>query len=237
MFPQRLPFNALDFKGFMSREDIKDAGGVPHADTLKSIYCGVTPNGKDEIPRKIYLYKQAVFALDEPVLDTFNIDSYYGITDTLAVARGGLALQIVSNERTNIKAKVHGHIQMLHDDVEDLLELRDIPHQFIRRIANDAKIALYFFYPSCPLGDRGKFTCLTNQQLTHWNNEIWLPALYDVLPATALQDLPSSYRNASHKAFARQTEARLREGGAYASVQQISNPIQAHYLRRITLRL
>jgi hypothetical protein len=92
MFPQRLPFNALDFKGFMSREDIEDASGVPYADTLKSIYYGVTPDGEDEIPRKIYLHKQAVFALDEPVLDTFDIDSYCGITDTLAVARGGLAL-------------------------------------------------------------------------------------------------------------------------------------------------
>ena len=237
MFPQRLPFNALDFKGFMSREDIEDAGGIPHADTLKSIYCGVTPDGDDETPRTICLHKQAAFASDEPVVDTFDIDSYCGITDTLAVARGGLALQTVSNERTNIKAKVHGHIQMLHDDAEDPLELRDIPHQFIGRIANDAKIALYFFYPSCPLGDRGKFTCLTNQQLTHWNNEIWLQALYDVLPAAALQDLPSSYRNASHKALTRQTEARLREGGAYASIQQISNPIQAHHLRQITIRL
>jgi hypothetical protein len=73
MFPQRLPFNTLDFKGFMSREDIKDAGGVPYTDTLKSIYYRVTPNGKDEIPRKIYLHKQAIFASDEPVLDTFDI--------------------------------------------------------------------------------------------------------------------------------------------------------------------
>jgi hypothetical protein len=41
----------------MSRENIKDASSVPYTDTLKSIYYRVTPNSKDEIPRKIYLYK------------------------------------------------------------------------------------------------------------------------------------------------------------------------------------
>lgn len=121
MFPQPLPFNALNFKDFMDIDNIKDASGVPYLDILKSIYYRVTPNDDEETPHKIYLYKQE--ASDKPVINTFNIDSYYGITNTLVVTWGGLALQTVLNERSNVKAKVHGHIQILHDNADDPLEL------------------------------------------------------------------------------------------------------------------
>ena len=57
------------------------------------------------------------------------------------------------------------------------------------------------------------------------------------MPGYALQDLPSSYRDADNKARAQQLENRIRDGGAYNTKQQIVNHIQPEYLHAITTAL
>lgn len=230
----RLRINALDRLDFLTRGDLEEDESLTDGPTLRSRYCGKWPDLEEANPRHVCLHASAIneethenpVALDHPS----DIDSFCGFSDTIAIAKQGIDHQTVSNERQNIKDAIHGHIKADHIDSHEPVELRDIPHQFFGRVKGDAKIGIWIIYPRLPRGDSAHFNGMTMEQLTEWNDQIWIPVVTAVLPGHAVQDFPASYRDANNKARAQQTETRLRTGSAYNTVQQITSFLPPQYL-------
>jgi hypothetical protein len=137
---------------------------MPNAAIIKLIYYGISPSKEQLSYRHVYLNKNP--ALESPLNAVYDIDSYYGITDTLAFAIGGINVQTVLNKRQNIQQSIHGHVK-IRDSAGHRRELRDIPYQYLGRLGNDATVDLWFLYPRCYHDSNGRFTRLTDEQLTH----------------------------------------------------------------------
>jgi len=55
--------------------------------------------------------------------------------------------------------------------------LRDIPYLLLGRVVGAEEITLHILFPhlACP---EGQFKSITKEQLTHWLDEIFYPAVY-----------------------------------------------------------
>jgi len=138
----------------------------------------------------------------------FDINSFLGFANSLAVARQGLWYQPAPQIRQNMSNDVHLHAQVFQareeDDDDDeggeraprssLATLKDIPH-LLGQVEGAHDITVHILFPHLVVGRR-PFVSLTQEQMTRWLDQIFLPAVYRYCEAHYTQHLPASFGHA-----------------------------------------
>lgn len=89
---------------------------MPSPAQWEAAFCGIDrtrPGSQSERPKHVCLYSEEVRETESQV--AFDIDSFLGFADSLAVARQGLLYQPASQMRQNIRADNHLRMISLSD--------------------------------------------------------------------------------------------------------------------------
>jgi len=140
-----LPFNTIQSPGFLTKKDIKCAGGIPDADTLSNAFTGKPNNAPPD-----HVVNHTCLAMEHdltppgsplPIAQEFvDVDSTAGFTDHLSFARNGYEWQPTMNIMQNIKHDPHGHIRIEVDHGHRALSAS--AHAFGGRLTDDSNFVL-----------------------------------------------------------------------------------------------
>lgn len=198
------------------------------------IFCGYRPHEKRN---------------DRPLLDVtldapdhrheyeiaFDIDSYIARVSSLAVARAGLNVLTVQRPTPCLTQGMHlGLFRVWYHDEDGTvsgqarLPVHQIPHLSIGRLASNDAFDLALVLPHA-VRRHQEIAKLPDELFQTWMDDIFLPALHDVLPANLVRIFPASFEDAVNKSTIRFHNL-LRPQGTQPRVQMLSYHIQARYL-------
>lgn len=150
----------------------------------------------------------------------FDIDSFLGFAQSLAMARQGLWYQPAPQMRQNMTTDVHLETPTFTTDDEgeaftqSSSMLRDVPHFLLGRVVGAHDITLHVLFPYMATV-REKFVSLTGEQLSRWLDRIFNPAIHAYCPAHYTQHVPASYRHALAGSRAHSVESRMINTASY----------------------
>lgn len=207
---------------------------TPTPEQWRSVFCGIPSHGRQRYPNNVCLHKEETRAVDADI--AFDIDSFLGFATSLAFAKKGLWSQIAPQTKQNLSADVHIQERMFtqnenpgRSDHSNLAMLQRIPHFMLGRIEGAHDITVFILFPHIPvLGD--KFKSFTDEQLSRWADQIYLPALHKFYNAHYTQHIPASFRTASGNSKAHSVETRQVQGQSYNSKRAIGYHLQPEYL-------
>lgn len=242
-------FNDLSFPSVLGSSDMISANHLvrqpaPTPVQWQAMFCGIQGNQHSH-PINVCLHKEETQAIEPQV--AFDIDSFLGFASSLAMARQGIWYQSAPQMRQNMTNDVHLETNIFRYSSNNpdqpprssLAILRDVPHFLLGRVEGAHDITIHVLFPYLtPTQDNSsnnnnKFTCMTNNQLSHWLDEVFYPAVYKYCDAHYTQHLPASYRHALANSKAYQVEQRLIETGSYQTQQALGYHLQPEYLNLI----
>lgn len=148
-----------------------------------------------------------------PTDQIFDIDSFLGFAQNLAVARQGFWLNLVPQFHQNIQKNIHLHMQVpyLSPRGERLVKVKvhKVPHYCLGKAVGPDNINLYVFFPrqydrDKPTNFPGKKAGEKHRILKDWTDRILIPAIAQVVPSHVAQHLPLSWIAARMRAQAYQ---------------------------------
>ena len=232
----RLP-SALRSDGLLTAGDLEQQQ-MPTANEWNAMFCGVSSDGEQHLPMNICLHQEQTQAVEPHV--AFDIDSFLGIWRTLAAAKQGFSYQPAAQATQNIQTDVHLEMEVFEQSEEDdtiraaKKMLRDVPQILLGRVHGASNITVHVLFPHLPTSaGRERFVSVTENQMTRWTDNIFHPALWQVLPAHYTQHLPPSYRVAPADSKANQVEARKIVTSSYQAQQAIAYHLQPGYLQEV----
>ena len=206
----------------------------PSPAQFQSVFCGISQHPR---PQHVCLHREE--SREQPLRQSFDVDSYLGFLHSLAACREGLWHQPAPQARQNMTNDVHLETPMFvaGDDAEQapratLAMLRDVPHFLLGRVANTHDITIHILFPHLSR-PQGQFIALTHEQLSRWLDRVFYPAVYYHCPAHVTQHLPASFRHAFSNSKARQVEGRKIETASYQAQQALGYHLQPEYLEPI----
>lgn len=211
---------------------------TPTAAQWEALFCGTGEGPDRRLPMNVCLHEEQTRAVEPEI--AYDIDSFLGFADSLAVARKGLWYQPAPQMRQNMTADVHLETKAYDSGTDGqerssrsrMAMLRDIPHFLLGRVEGAHDIALYVLFPHIAIGG-DKFSSLTREQLSRWTDQIYLPALHKFYQAHYTQHLPASHRNAYDDSKAHQVESRQVQTASYQAQQSIGYHLQPEHLDEI----
>ena len=212
---------------------------VPTPAQWQAMFCGVPAQQRRTRPRpmNVCLHQEETQAVEPQV--AFDIDSFLGFANSLAMARQGLWYQPAPQMRQNMTTDVHLETNLFQDSEDpdqaprsSLAILRDVPHFLLGRVVGAHDITVHILFPHLtPVSE--KFVSLTKEQHSRWLDQIFHPAIYRHCEAHYTQHLPASYRHALANSKAHQVEGRKVETASYQAQQSIGYHLQPEYLDAI----
>ena len=176
----------------------------------------------------------------EPYEACFDVDSYVALASSLAVAVDGLKILLVQRPTPPIKSSLHlGRFPVwYHDDPEKEIvkgraHLGKIPQIMVGRFTAKDDLELTIAFPHAVRTNQ-QTAKLTDEDFAQWMDEIFIPTLHDVLPASQSRTLPISHADAVSKSQIRARNL-LTEGRV--ATQLLAYHVQPQYLRRIWTRI
>ena len=188
-------------------------------------------------PRNVCLHKEQTQVVAPQV--AFDVDSFLGFGNSLAIARKGIWYQFVPQMRQNIVADNHLETRAFHtsDDPKQpettiIAMLRDVPHFLLGRVVGAYDITIHILFPHVAVGQE-KFVSLTREQLTRWLDRAFLPAVGQFFDAYYKQHLPGNFDHAYANSKAHQIEGRQVETASYRAQQAVGYHLQPEDLDHI----
>lgn len=209
----------------------------PTAAQWEGMFCGLASEARLQRPKRICLHQEETQAIEPDV--AFDIDSFLGFANSLAVARKGLWVQPAPQKRQNMNTDVHLETTVYptgnnpeHPVQSSLAMLRDVPQFLFGRVEGAHDITVHILFPHIPVvGD--KFSALTHEQLSRWTDQVFNPAVHQFYPAHYTQHLPASFRHAWASSKAHQVEGRKIETTSYQSQLAMGYHLQPQHLESL----
>ena len=202
-----------------------------------AMFCGVPAHGRQRFPMNVCLHEEQTQAVEPEV--AFDVDSFLGFADSLAMARKGLWYQPAPQMRQNMASDVHLETTIFQagEDPEQptrsrFAMLRDVPHFLLGRVEGAHDVAVFALFPHMAIAGE-KFRSFTKDQHSRWADGVYLPALHKFYGAHYTQHIPASYRNAYDDSKAHQVEARQVQTSSYQAQQSIGYHLQPEHLDQI----
>lgn len=233
-------FNDSDFPSVLGAKDLLSTERLasqppPSARQWEAMFCG--RDRRRRLPMNVCLHQEETQAVDAKV--AFDVDSYLGFGNSLAMARKGVWCQFVPQMRQNMTANVHveTHTYTTDDDSDrparaTLAMLRDVPHFLLGRVEGTHDTTVHVLFPHLAKAQE-KFVSLTKDQLTRWLDHAFLPAVHNVYDADYTQHLPGDFEHAYDNSKAHQVEGRQVETASYEAQQAVGYHLQPEYLEQI----
>ena len=237
VFNDRLFPSVLGLRDMMSPERLARQQR-PTPAQWQAMFCGIPTDGSHRLPMNVCLHEEETQAVEPEV--AFDVDSFLGFADSLAVARKGLWYQPAPQMRQNMTTDVHiktttfvtGEEEPEQPERSRLAMLRDVPHFLLGRVSGAHDITLFVLFPHIEVAGT-KFKSLTHEQLARWTDKVYMPAIHKFYKAHYTQHIPASYRNAYDNSKAHQVEGRQVQTSSYQAQQSIGYHLQSEHLDEI----
>ena len=210
---------------------------LPTPSQWKAMFCGIPLDGRQRSPINMCMHEEQTQAVEPDI--AFDIDSFLGFANSLAIARKGLWYQPAPQMQQNMTSDVHlnTHLFQVSNNPEQpeqakVAMLRDVPHFLLGRVEGAQNVAMFVLFPH--LGIAGdKFKSLTEDQLSRWADKVYMPGLHKFYQGHYMQHIPASHRNAYENSKAYQVEGRQSQTSSYRSKQSIGYHLQPQHLHQI----
>ncbi|OJD22346.1 hypothetical protein ACJ73_06306 [Blastomyces percursus] len=171
----------------------------------------------------------------EPFTVTFDIDSAGGFASSLAVARKGLQWMGVRPPTSNLTHSLHlppVPVEFFDSDSErwrsKQVPLHHVPHLPLGRMSGFEAVEVYLLFPRL-FHPSLQHWVIAEEHWTCWIDQVFMPAIYDTLPAELIQHLVAGAKDAQTRATAASAE-RTTQGPDRPRVQLLHYHIPPQYL-------